>query len=232
MDQFAEACGVAGSAVLLDCRSLEWRPIPLPDDVRLVVCHTGSPRHLDGSAYNERREPVRGGRRRDRPGRPAVATLRDVTPVPPRRGATRLDPVAYRRARARRERERSGWREVVTALAAGDLASVGVRSPPATPRCATGSRSARRSSTRWSRSPRRSPGVVAARMTGAGFGGCTVNLVRPEAVEALRARRRARLPGADRAHADRPARSTPSTAPAACADDRRGVSVRSTSGRP
>ena len=55
MDQFAEACGVDGSAVLLDCRSLEWRPISLPADLALVVLHTGSPRHLDGSAYNERR---------------------------------------------------------------------------------------------------------------------------------------------------------------------------------
>ena len=42
------------------------------------------------------------------------------------------------------------------------------------------------------------PGVVAARMTGAGFGGCTVNLVRPDAVDALRAAVEERLPGADR----------------------------------
>ena len=55
MDQFAESCGVAGSALLLDCRSLDWCPILLPPDLELVVCHTGSPRHLDGSAYNLRR---------------------------------------------------------------------------------------------------------------------------------------------------------------------------------
>ena len=49
------------------------------------------------------------------------------------------------------------------------------------------------------------PGVIAARMTGAGFGGCTVNLVRPDAVEALRAAVDARLPGDDRPAAPRPA---------------------------
>ena len=71
MDQFAEACGVAGSAVLLDCRSLDWRPIPLPADVSLVVLHTGSPRHLDGSAYNERRRQCEAAVADARPRRPA-----------------------------------------------------------------------------------------------------------------------------------------------------------------
>jgi len=49
MDQFAESCGVAGSALLLDCRSGDWRAVPLPPDVAIVVCHTGAPRHLGGS---------------------------------------------------------------------------------------------------------------------------------------------------------------------------------------
>ena len=76
MDQFAEACGVAGSALLLDCRSLEWRPVPLPPDLVLVVCHTGSPRHLDGSEYNLRRsqcEAAVAALARDRPGHPQPA---------------------------------------------------------------------------------------------------------------------------------------------------------------
>ncbi len=80
MDQFAEACGVAGSALLLDCRSLDWRPIALPDDVELVVCHTGSPRHLDGSAYNERRAQCESAVAIVAAMDPAVQSLRDVTP--------------------------------------------------------------------------------------------------------------------------------------------------------
>ena len=80
MDQFAASCGVAGSAVLLDCRSHDWRAIPLPPDVELVVCHTGSPRHLDGSELQPASEPVRGGGRRVRRDDPAIRSLRDVTP--------------------------------------------------------------------------------------------------------------------------------------------------------
>src|SRR5919112_1234068 len=55
MDQFASGCGVIDSALLLDCRSLDWRPVPLPRDLALVVCHSGSQRRLGSSEYNTRR---------------------------------------------------------------------------------------------------------------------------------------------------------------------------------
>jgi len=186
MDQFAAACGVAGSAMLLDCRSLDWRSVALPTDVRLVVLHTGSPRHLDGSAYNERREQCEAAVAAIALDDPTVASLRDVTPFHLAAARSRMDPTAYRRAEhVVTENQRVA--EVVTALEAGDLATVGaafaashaslrdrfeVVSPELDAMVEIGSSV---------------PGVIAARMTGAGFGGCTVNLVRPEAVEALRA---------------------------------------------
>jgi galactokinase len=56
MDQFASAFGEPGNALLLDCRTLEHRAVPMPlDQAALVVCHSGSPRRLEASAYNERR---------------------------------------------------------------------------------------------------------------------------------------------------------------------------------
>src|SRR5262245_10049099 len=56
MDQFASAFGEAGRALLLDCRSLEHRTVPLAlDEVALVVTDSGSSRRLEQSAYNERR---------------------------------------------------------------------------------------------------------------------------------------------------------------------------------
>ena len=85
MDQFSEACGVDDAALLLDCRSLDWRPVPLPVDLALVVCHTGSPRHLDGSAYNERRAQCETAVAAIAAVDPAVHSLRDVTARPPRR---------------------------------------------------------------------------------------------------------------------------------------------------
>jgi len=186
MDQFAEACGVAGAALLLDCRSLEWRSVPLPADVALIVCHTGAPRQLDGSAYNERRaecdRAVEVIAADDR----SVGSLRDVTLAHLVQAGDRLDPVARRRAE-HVVAENEWVATVVAALEADDLVAVGeafaashaslrdrfeVSSPAldAMVEIATGV-----------------PGVLAARMTGAGFGGCAIALVRPDAVPALRA---------------------------------------------
>ena len=186
MDQFAESCGVAGSAVLLDCRSHDWRAIPLPADVELVVCHTGSPRHLDGSAYNERRSQCEAAVAALAAIDPAIRSLRDVTPVLLAAAGDRLDPIARRRAdHVVSENERV--LATLAALAAGDLATVG--------RLFAESHASLRDDFEVS-SPELDamvdiaagvPGVIAARMTGAGFGGCTVNLVRPDAIGALRA---------------------------------------------
>ncbi len=80
MDQFASANGRRGAAVLLDCRSLEWRPVPLPlDRATLVVAHTGSTRKLDGSAYNARRAQCEHAVAVVRERHPDVRALRDVT---------------------------------------------------------------------------------------------------------------------------------------------------------
>jgi len=185
MDQFAEACGVAGAALLLDCRSLEWRPVALPADVVLVVCHTGSPRHLDGSAYNERRAQCEAAVAIVAADDPSVRSLRDVTPTHLSAAGDRLDAVTRRRAEhVVAENERVT--QTVAALETGDLTTVGetfaashaslrdrfeVTSPELDAMVEIAAAV---------------PGVIAARMTGAGFGGCTVNLVRPDAVAALR----------------------------------------------
>ncbi len=185
MDQFASACGVAGAALFLDCRSLDWRPVPLPDDLALVVLHSGSPRRLASSEYNVRRAQCEAGVAAIAEVEPSVRSLRDVTPELLAAAEDRLDPIVLKRCRhVVAENERVG--RTVEALDAGDLATVGemfgashaslrdlyeVSSPEldALVEIATGV-----------------AGVVGARMTGAGFGGCTVNLVRPDAVDALR----------------------------------------------
>ena len=193
MDQFAEACGVADSALLLDCRSSDWRAIPLPAGIALVVCHTGSARRLDQSEYNVRRRQCELAVAELSRDDPSIRSLRDVTPAALASAAGRLDPVTLRRAEhVVDENARVG--ATVEALARGDLEAVGelfaashrslrdrfeVSSPEldAMVEIATGV-----------------PGVVATRMTGAGFGGCTVNLVRPDAIAALRTRVEAEYP--------------------------------------
>lgn len=186
MDQFAESCGVEGAALLLDCRSAEWRPIPLPPDLMLVVCHTGSARRLDRSEYNVRRSQCEAAVEALAAIDPGIRSLRDVTAELLDREGARIDPVAARRARhVVAENERVGL--TVQALAAGDLPAIG--------ELFAASHESLRDLFEVSSAEldamveiaRSVPGVVAARMTGAGFGGCTVNLVRPDAVGPLRA---------------------------------------------
>ncbi len=187
MDQFASSCGVAGSALLLDCRSLDWHPVPLPADMRLVVCHTGSTRRLDGSSYNARvAECARAVAAIAAVEGPEIRTLRDVTADMLVRHGDRMDPVARRRAEhivAENDRVLATER----ALVADDGVAIG--------RLFAESHASMRDLFEIS-SPELDalvevaatvPGVIGARMTGGGFGGCTVNLVRPEAVDALRA---------------------------------------------
>ena len=142
MDQFASAAGVADHAILLDCRSLEWRPVPLPlAECALVVCHSGSPHKLETSAYNQRLAECERAVA-------AIATLEPVGSVAAgrrlgdARGRARLGwtTVAARRATPRRRGERPGPRDRAGAGGRATWQRSGGCSLPATPRCATCSR--------------------------------------------------------------------------------------------
>jgi galactokinase len=185
MDQFASSCGVAGSALLLDCRSLAWRRTRLPTDLRLVVVHTGSPRRLDASPYNLRREQCDSAVAALRAVDLRVTSLRDVTPDLLAAQRDRLDPVVARRAE-HVIAENQRVLDVVAAFEVGDLEAVGV--------AFAASHASLRDLYEVSsveldalvEIAARVDGVVGSRMTGAGFGGCTVNLVRASAIGPLR----------------------------------------------
>jgi galactokinase len=185
MDQLAASLGRVGHALLIDCRSMEVQAIPVPEGVSLVVCDSGVPRRLAGSAYNERRAQCEEGVRLLRRRLPRVESLRDVRLDEFERWKGELPETVGRRCEhVILENERV--RAVVGALRSGALKEIGplfaesqaslrdlyeVSSPEldALVEAASGI-----------------DGVVGTRLTGAGFGGCTVNLVGTEAVEAFR----------------------------------------------
>ena len=187
MDQFASIFGEGGRALLLDCRSLEHRSIPMRlDDVALVACHSGSPRRLETSAYNERRAQCDAAVAAIAALEPGVTALRDVTPAMLDAVRDRIAPVEARRAQHVVDEDRRVL-DTIAAFEAGDLETVGrlfyesheslrvlyeVSSPELDTLVAIA---------------RETPGVIGARLTGAGFGGCTINLVRRDAVPAFRA---------------------------------------------
>jgi galactokinase len=188
MDQFAVANGEPDRALLFDCRSLAWRPIVLPSATHgLVVCDTGSSRRLDQSAYNARRSQCEHALEVVAATYAHVESLRDVDLIMLEALRGRLGEEAFRRGR-HVVTENARTLRCAEALEAGDLATVG--------RLWAASHTSLRDDFEVS-SPEldalveiavASPGVIGARMTGAGFGGCVVALVSRDAVDVLRTR--------------------------------------------
>jgi galactokinase len=194
MDQFAVAFGRADHALLLDCRSLEHRAVPLPAGTRLVICHTSVPRNLAASAFNTRRAECERAVAALASRVPGIRALRDadLTALDAVRGD--LDDAAFRRAR-HVITEDARVVAMVDALAAGDLDAVAA--------AMTASHASLRDDYEVSSDALDAlvaiavsvPGVIGARLTGAGFGGCTVNLVHDDAVAGLREAVETRYPG-------------------------------------
>jgi galactokinase len=177
MDQFAAAHGVAGAGLLLDCRSLEWRAVKLPADVAVIAANTMVKHELNVSAYRTRVEEC-GHAAREL----GVANLREVTLD----SLQRLSGVELKRAR-HIITENARVKEFAAAADAGDGARMG--------RMMQDSHASLRDDYEVScaeldflvETAMAVPGVLGARMTGGGFGGCTVNLVPKNEVENLRA---------------------------------------------
>ena len=182
MDQFASLFGRPGQVVRLDCRSLEYEYFPFESDAyHLVLCNSGVKHSLASSEYNTRRAECEQGVAALRQHYPQVQTLRDVTLAQLEAHRAEIAPVVYQRCRYVVE-ENLRVEAACQYLMAGDMAAFG--------RQMFASHAGLRDDYAVScaeldaleRIARAHPGVLGARMMGGGFGGCTINLVRAEAV--------------------------------------------------
>ena len=184
MDQYVVSCAEAGAALLLDCRSLESRPVPVPAGAAVVVMDTGKARSLVGSAYNERRASCEAAVRVLARSRPSVRALRDVDRTLLDGAADQLGDTVFRRAAHVVD---ENWRPVrmAEALAAGDLERAGAVMDDSHASLRDLYEVSSRELDLVTTLARDHPACLGARMTGAGFGGCAVALVRAEAAGAF-----------------------------------------------
>jgi galactokinase len=180
MDQLISARGVAGHALLIDCRTLDCTPVAMPASASIVIINSGVRHTHAGGEYNERRAQCEAAARHY-----GVAALRDIDEARLEAGATGLDPLTYRRAR-HVVTENARTLAAADALVAGNLRAIGALM-------------------RASHASMRDDfeitvpaidlladlandvlgGEGGARMTGGGFGGCVVALVPNDAVATL-----------------------------------------------
>ncbi len=184
MDQFASACGEAGRLLYLDCRSLSWQTMPLPDDISIVVADTSIRRKLTTGEYNRRREACETAVRLLKEHLPGITALRDVSLEDFNRLCVTLPEEVEMRARhIVTEIERS--RQAIPLLESGNLARFGGLMNE----CHLSLRDLYQVSCPeldvMAMLAQSIPGCYGARLTGAGFGGCTVNLVKNEHTSAF-----------------------------------------------
>jgi len=179
MDQYIISLGKRDHALLIDCRSLEYQPVPIPAGCSLIVCDTKKRRGLVDSEYNTRRSECEEGARLL-----GVKALRDVTPEEFERRADELSPVVRRRCR-HIVTEDQRVLDAVQSLKGGDLARFGTLMNASHVSLRDDYQVSCAELDAMVEAAWRQEGVLGARMTGAGFGGCTVNLVRSEATAAF-----------------------------------------------
>ena len=187
MDQFVSLFGQAQKALLLDCRSLEFRLLPLPDNVRLIICNTMVKHALASSAYNERREQCEAGVKVLATRFPNITALRDATLEQLDQVKNELPEVVYRRCR-HVITENARVLSAAEALEKHDLNEFGRLMAKSHVSLRDDYEVSSKELDLMVEFARRVEGVYGARMTGGGFGGSTVNLVAVERVEEFRER--------------------------------------------
>ncbi len=184
MDQFISALGRENHALFLDCRDLTYRHVPLREDVKIVVCNSGVKRALAQSEYEVRLKQCRQAVAQIASTGLAVKSLRDFALADLEKARSVLSGILFRRAR-HVVTEDYRVLEAVKVLESGDLERFGELMNASHESLRDDYEVSSKELDVLVELARKQPGVLGARMTGGGFGGCTVNLVRQETAEAF-----------------------------------------------
>lgn len=185
MDQFASAFGKEESVIRLDCRSLEYEYFPFPmQDYLLVLCDTSVKHSLASSEYNTRRLECEKGTAILQKYYPEVHSLRDVTPALVETHKDELGDIVYRRCKFITE-EIQRVQDACDLLVEGNLVDFGKKMYATHQGLQHEYEVSCPELDFLVDQTLADPSVLGARMMGGGFGGCTINLVKKDAVDAF-----------------------------------------------
>jgi galactokinase len=176
MDQFISANGAENHALLLDCRDLSFKLAPIPDDVALVIANTMVKHSVAGGEYTSRRAQVEEAAGVIGRHRPEVKFLRDATLDDLARWGGEMSPLAVKRARHVIS-ENTRTVAAADALMRGDLKELGRLMAEAHVSYSRDFEASCMEADAMVALAQDLPGLIGARLTGGGFGGCTINLV-------------------------------------------------------
>ncbi len=184
MDQFACANGVKGHALLFDTRSLDWQPVKLPAGTSIVIADSGVRHNLVTSEYNTRHEECNEAVRIFKKYKPSIKALRDASLDDLVSVKSNMPEKVYKRARHVISEVRRVF-NAVELLEKGDGEGFGRLMVETHASLRDDYEVSCKETDLLVELAMKIPGCLGARITGGGFGGCTVNLVKEEDVEAF-----------------------------------------------
>jgi galactokinase len=184
MDQYVSCCGEVDHAVMIDCRSLEYTLAPIPPNVRIVICNSMVKHANATGGYNTRRAEIEEGTQILRAHRPEIKALRDATVEDLARWGNEMPPNVLRRCR-HVITEDNRVLAALDAFNAGDLHRFGELMREAHISFRDDFEASCREIDILVDLANQQPGCYGARLTGGGFGGCTVNLVAADKTQAF-----------------------------------------------
>jgi galactokinase len=185
MDQFIAVFATSGHALMLDCRSLQSQSLLVPDDAKLVICNSMVKHELASGEYNRRRAECEAGVKVFQRSKSTVQALRDVGLADLEKHRAELSDVVYRRCRHVIS-ENQRVLDAAESLRAGDLHRFGQLMYESHRSLQTDYEVSSTELDLLVDIATSCEGVYGSRMTGGGFGGCTITLARSHSVEAFR----------------------------------------------